>query len=326
MVTPSATGTPGSSRSGLLARLPAPLRIIVRTCASPYLLLVYAVFFWSGNAIVGRAVNQDIPPIGLSFWRWAIGFAVLLPFTSREVWRIRGLVLRHWRLMLLYDAFGVVGCNVLTYAALHDTTAVNSSLMNSTTPIFVMVLSYFLFRDRIDMRQLLGVAVSLAGVVAIVLGGDLAHLSALSVNRGDLMMLTSIGLWSVYTAMLRYKPDGIPPMAFLTVLTGLGALVELPFYVAEMALGAWFAPTLPNLLAVVYVGIFPAALALHFWNVAVAALGATRTSVFIHLMPVVGTIMAVAFLGERFGINHAVGMALIFSGVYLAVARRRRAA
>ena len=300
-----------------------PLRAIGRIAASPTLLLVYAVVFWSGNAIVGRAFNDAIPPIALSFWRWVIGLAVILPFTGRAVWRIRGLVVRHWRLLTLYALLGVAGCNVLTYTALHDTTALNSSLMNSATPIFVMCVSFALFGDPIVPRQLLGVGVSLLGVIAIVSGGRLDTLGALTVNRGDLMMLAAIGLWSGYTALLRRKPDGIAPMAFLSVLMAIGAVLELPFYALEIALGQTFAPTWPNVLALVYVGVFPAALALHFWNRAVDALGAGRASVFIHLMPVVGTVLAVVFLGERFGAHHALGIVLIFAGVYLAGMRRR---
>lgn len=315
MVSAPAPGAAASSRLGSLAR----------TAASPYVLLVCAMVFWAGNAIVGRAVNQDIPPITLSFWRWTIGFALLLPFTFRQI-RLRWpVILRHWRLLLLLDLLGVVGCNVLTYAALHDTTAVNSSLINSATPIFVMCLSFLLFGDRIQPRQMIGVLVSLLGVIAIVSGGRLDSLRGLAVNRGDLMMLTSIGLWSAYTALLRRKPDGLPPMAFLAVLMGLGALIELPFYLLERALGGAIVPSAGNLLAILYVAIFPAVLALHFWNRAVAALGANRVSPFVHLLPVFGTALAVIFLGERVGAHHALGIALIFAGVYLASRRRRPA-
>ena len=309
---------PATAPAGLLG---AATRLV----ASPYLLLVYAVVFWSGNAIVGRAFGPEISPLTLSFWRWTIALLVLLPFTARTVWRVRALVGRQWRLLLLYTVFGLVGCNVLTYAALHDTTAVNSSLMNSTTPIFVMCLSFALFGDRIQARQLIGVAVSLAGVGAIVSAGRLDHLGALAINRGDLMMLASIGLWSVYTALLRHKPESMPPMAFVTVLIALASLLELPFYLAEWALVGVVTPSVPNLLAIVYVAVFPAVLALLCWNRAVAALGANRVAPFVHLMPVVGSVMAVGFLGEPFGAYQAAGVALILAGVYLASMRRRTA-
>ncbi len=323
MVTTPIVAPPGAGRA---ARRAGTIAALATALGAPALLLVYAMVLWSGNAIVGRAVNEAIPPLALSFWRWMVAFVVLLPFTGREVWRLRGVVVRHWRLLVLYDALGIVGCNVLTYTALHETTAVNSSLINSATPIFVMCLAYLMFGDRIQLRQALGVGVSLAGVVAIISRGRLDTLSALAINRGDLMMLASIGLWSAYTALLRKKPDGLAPMPFLTVLMGLGVLLELPFYLAELALGATFTPTIPTLLAIGYVGVFPAAIALYFWNRAVAALGAARCSVFVHLMPVFGTALAVVFLGERPGLHHAVGIALIFTGVYLATLRRRAAA
>lgn len=315
MVSAPAPGATGRSRFDGL----------VRVVGSPYLLLVYAMVFWAGNAIVGRAVNDAIPAITLSFWRWTLAFCLLLPFTFRQIRLGWPVILRHWRLLLLYDLLGLVGCNVLTYGALHYTTAVNSSLINSATPIFVMCLSFLLFGDRIQPRQMIGVLVSLLGVVAIVSGGQLDRLGGLAVNRGDLMMLTSIALWSAYTALLRRKPDGLPPMAFLAVLMGLGALIELPFYLIERALGGAVAPTARNLLAILYVAVFPAVISLHFWNRAVAALGANRVGPFVHLLPVFGTGLAVIFLGERFGLHHALGIALILSGVYLATRRGRPA-
>jgi len=318
-IEPVRPSLPGETRLG------RPLRAALAAATSPYLLLVYAVFFWAGNAVVGRAFSGAIPPIALSFWRWVIGLAVILPFTGREVWRIRWRVVRHWRLLVVYTVLGVAGCNVLTYTALQYTTALNSALINSTTPIFVMCVSFVLFGDRIELRQLIGVCVSLLGVAAIISGGQLGTLSGLAINRGDLLMLAAIGLWSGYTALLRRRPDGFAPMPFLTVLMGIGALLELPFYLIELGLGRTVAPTWPNLLALAYVGVFPAALALHFWNRAVDALGANRVSVFIHLMPVVGTLLAVGFLGEHFGAHHAIGIVLIFAGVYLAGVRRRAA-
>jgi drug/metabolite transporter (DMT)-like permease len=299
---------------------------LVQIGTSPYLLLVYAMVLWAGNAIVGRAFGPDIPPITLSFWRWTIAFCVMLPFTFRQIWRAGPVIARHWRLLVLYTLLGLVGCNVLTYTALHYTTAVNSSLINSTTPIFVMCLSFLLFGDRIQPRQLFGVGVSLVGVVAIVSGGQWDRLGALAINRGDLLMLASIGLWSAYTALLRRKPEGLAPMPFLAVMMGIGSLLELPFYLVEHAIVGPIAPTVGNLLAILYVAIFPAVIALLFWNRAVAVLGANRVSPFVHLMPVFGTVLAVIFLGERFGVHHAVGIALIFAGVYLASIRRRAAA
>jgi drug/metabolite transporter (DMT)-like permease len=317
---PSMVSAPGVRATGR-----SRLGGLGRAAASPYVLLVCAMVLWSGNAVVGRAVSTEIPAITLSFWRWAVGFAVLLPVTARAIWLHRLTILRHAPLLTLYCLLGLVGCNLLTYGSLHYTSAVNSSLINSTTPIFVMCLSYLLFGDRIEPRQMTGVLVSLIGVVAIVSGGRVGSLGALALNRGDLMMLASIGLWSTYTALLRRKPEGLPPLAFLAVLMGLGTLIELPPYLVERALDPPAALSLGGLLAILYVGIFPAVIALLFWNRAVATLGANRCSPFVHLMPVFGTGLAVLFLGERFGPHHALGIALILAGVYLASSRRRAA-
>jgi drug/metabolite transporter (DMT)-like permease len=136
--------------------------------------------------------------------------------------------------------------------------------------------------------------------------------------------VVSIGMWSAYTVLLRRKPDSIPPMAFLTVLMGLGALILLPLQLVERQIVGAIEPSLPNLLAVFYIALFPAVLALYFWNRAVAQLGANRVSPFVHLMPVFGTLMAMIFLGEQFNLHQAVGIAAILFGVYLASRRRVR--
>src|SRR5215831_17237456 len=142
VATPSASGYLRAAMVSAPVTAPArphPLGAFGQLVGSPYLLLVYAVIFWCGNGLVGRAFGPDISPITLSFWRWTVAFAVTVPFTGRAVWRVRTLIPRHWRLLVLYALLGLVGCNVTTYWALHDTTAVNSSLMNSATPIFVML-------------------------------------------------------------------------------------------------------------------------------------------------------------------------------------------
>lgn len=296
-----------------------------RLAVSPQLLLILASLFWGANSVVGRAIAESIPPISISFWRWLIAFLVLLPFTGRALVRALPVIRQHWRLLFAYVVFGTAGCNAISYSAMHFTTAINVALINSTTPIYVMVLSFLLFRDRITGAQGLGLVLSLFGILAILSAGTLETFRTFSLNVGDLMMLVAMALWGSYTALLRKKPAGLEPLVFVTILVGLSAFVLLPLYLVERQVVGTFALTPGNLAAILYAGTLPAVVAMMFWNRGVAAIGANRASPYIHLMPVFTTLLATVFLGESFGWHHAVGITAILSGVWLASRKQAKA-
>lgn len=283
-----------------------------------YLLLVVAMLSWSGNVIVARALAGTVPPLGLSLMRWTIASLAVLPFAAAELCEKRAVILRRWRILLLLGVLGLTLCNSLTYVGLQSTTALNGALINSAGPILTLMASFVFYRERTTLPQLAGVLLSLAGVIVIVLQGDPAMLLHFSVNPGDLTILGGVALWSIYTVLLRRRPPELSPLALLALLFLIGALTVAPLHLLEVAAGGSLPATPAALLGYAYVGLFPAVVGFFGWNRAVATLGASRASLFTHLMPLFSAGLAYAFLEERIAPFHLGGGALIFFGIFLA--------
>ncbi|WP_119422152.1 DMT family transporter [Desertibaculum subflavum] len=286
----------------------------------PYLLLVLTTLFWSGNFVLGRAVHDAVPPVALAFWRWAGGFLIVLPFAWPHLARDIAVVRRHLPLVLLLSALGVASFNTLVYLGLGRTTAINGLLIQSFMPLAIIAASLMLFGERINRWQAIGLALSLAGIVAIVARGELATLAALDVNAGDLLIVLAILAYALYTALLRRRPT-MHPLSFLAVTFGLGALMLVPLYGWEHVAVRQLAGNPTTFAAIAYVALFPSVLAYLCYNRGVELIGANRAGQFVHLMPVFGSLMAVAFLGESFRLFHAIGIALIFAGILVAARR-----
>lgn len=284
---------------------------------APYLLLALATLFWAGNFVLARGMHEAIPPMAMAFWRWTLAAALLLPFGWRRVRAQWALVRRDLPVLLALGLLGVAGFNTLVYTALATTTATTAVLLNSSMPAVIMALAWAALGERVSPLQALGLAVSFAGVVAIVARGDLAGLRAFSVTPGDLWVLGAVLAWSAYTVLLRWRPPGLDPVAFLTVIVPVGCAALLPLYLAERAAGAVVQPSAPVFLSLAYFALFPSLVSYLCWNRAVAMVGPSRAGLFIHLMPVFGTALAVAFLGERPQLFHGTGIALVLGGIWL---------
>lgn len=294
----------------------------LRWYRSPYLLLTLTPLFWAGNFVVGRAIRNDIPPVALAFWRWAIAALLLLPFAWPHLRGQWPLIRSQWRSLSLFSVLGVVCFNVFAYLGLQYTTATNGVLLNSTIPILIIALNGIFFRNRPTPMQAAGVALSLTGVLVIVAQGDTAVFSALTLNAGDVSILAAVMAWAVYTILLKQRPMDLHPLAFLAVLTIIGVIVLLPFYLAELASGRHLIWSGKAAMALAYVAIFPALLGYVFWNRGVAAVGPNRAGLFIHLMPVFGTLLSVLLLGERPKLFQIAGIGLIFMGIALTTRRK----
>ena len=289
---------------------------------NPYLLLTLTAVFWSGNMVVGRGIHEAVPPFALAFWRWTIALMCVLPLALPHLRTQWPLVRKHWKVLVVLGLLGVGGFNTLVYVGLHSTTATNASILNSFIPIATIALAFVLLGRRLARMEAVGVVVSLLGVGLIVARGDLDTLLALSLNRGDLWLLAAVLVWGLYTVGLHWRPP-IHPMLLFAVCAVVGLTALVPLYAWELASGQFIQMSAPALGAIVYVGIFPGFLGHVFYNAGVAAVGPNQGSLFIHLMPVFGTLLAAAFLGERPYWFHFAGMGLILAGIFLTTRYRR---
>jgi len=288
----------------------------------PYLLLTLTTLFWSGNMVVGRAIRDDVPPLSLAFWRWAIALALTLPLALPHLRSQWPLLKKGWRPVVALGLLGVGGYNTLAYIGLQYTAATNAVLLNSFIPIATIALSWAFLKKHLQGIEWLGVLISLIGVTTIVARGELATLAGLTLNIGDLWMLLAVIVWAFYTIGLRWRPVGVHPMLMLAAFTTVGLLALAPAYAWEIAQGRVIHLTPPALAAIAYTGVLPGFLGYIFYNHAVGEVGASKASLFIHLMPVFGTLLSAIFLDEIPQAYHLIGIALIFSGIYLTTSRK----
>jgi drug/metabolite transporter (DMT)-like permease len=227
------------------------------------------------------------------------------------------MLLGQWKLIALLGLTGIAAFQTLCYVALTRTTALNTILLVSLAPLAIVALSWLALGERISRTQTLGLLTSLGGAVVLILHGDASALLALRLNSGDLWMLLAVGLWAIYSVLLRRRPADMPPLALHTTSVAAGTLWMLPLFSWEVALGSGLPATPAAWAAIVFVAVFSSAIAHALWVRGVASIGPNRASVFIHLMPLFGAVLAVTFLGEQFAAYHAVGAALVLSGVVL---------
>jgi drug/metabolite transporter (DMT)-like permease len=291
---------------------------------SPYLLLSLTAFFWSLNWVIGRAIVGHVSPFALAYIRWIVALALMLPFAWREIQANKEVIRRNWKMIAWLGFWGTGLHNVFAYAGLQYTTATNGVILNSSVPIMIIVLAWLIYRDTITRVQSLGVAISMLGVFAILTRGDLAVLANLQLNKGDIIVVVGMVFWAAYTVFLRHKPVGLPGLALLACCASFGVVLLTPLFVVEMVfLDGRIELTPATLAAMLYVGIFPSFVGYIFWNRGVAEVGPNISGIFMHLMPVFGSLLAWLFLGEQIRVFHIVGIALILSGITLTTRGRR---
>jgi drug/metabolite transporter (DMT)-like permease len=292
--------------------------------ASPYLLLTLTILFWSVNWVIGRAIAGHVSPFALAFIRWVVAVAVMLPFAWRDLVAHAPAIRRNWKMIVWLGFWGTGLHNVFAYTGLQYTTATNGVMLNSSVPVMIIVLGWLIYRDTITRVQALGVAISLAGVLAILAKGDPKVLATLSLNKGDLILVVGMTFWAAYTIFLRMKPPELSGLSFLVSCASVGVVLLFPIFVFEMLfLGGHIEWTPATLGAMLYVGIFPSFLAYVFWNRAVEEVGSNIAGIFMHLMPAFGALLAWLFLDERLEGFHLVGIALILGGITLTSRGRR---
>ena len=290
-----------------------------------YALAVLPPLFWSGNFLIARLMRDAIPPVQMSFWRWMLALLILLPFCWRaivESWpRIRG----NLPFLALLGAIGVTAFNCFVYSALHHTTIVNAALVNSLLPVVTFLLAYAILKQKLAPKQLLGIAISLCGVILVICSGDPRRLLSFIPNEGDILVFAGMSCWALYTVLIRWRSAGLPPMAFLGVTVLFGVLFHLPAVAWEHAAQGGFRPTAPIIASLVYFAVFPSILAYIFWNRSVAVLGPGKTGMFMHLLPPLSALLGFVVLGEPIAWFHVTSFAIIVLGSWLVTSAPRRA-
>ncbi|MFT6672221.1 MAG: drug/metabolite transporter (DMT)-like permease [Afipia broomeae] len=286
----------------------------------PYLLLSLSSLFWAGNIVLGRFIAADFPPMALSFLRWAFACLIVLPFAwphMRAEWPV---LRKHLPILTLLTLTGLAGYNAIAYLGLRYTEALNALLIQSSGPLIVALWSFVLLGIRLTWPQTIGIGISLLGVLTILSRGDPVALTSIHLNKGDLIFTTALIIFGLYS-VLAVKRPAIHPLTFMGFTSGYATVLLIPAVIAEAASGHTPSLSVNNALTLAYVAIFPSILAYLFFNRGVELIGANRAAPFFHLIPVFGSVLAIAFLGERPQLFHVAGYALVLTGVVIAARR-----
>ena len=285
---------------------------------SAFLLLALANLFWSGNWIAGRAMREAFDPVSMNFWRWTVAAVVLAPFALPALKGKGALMRRHAGILLLLAFTGVALFQSMIYLGLRSTLAVNAVLLNSSMPLFMLLCSWVIERERASPRQIAGMLISLAGILVILSRGEPATLLQLELHAGDVWILLAMPVWGVYSVMLKRRPPELGGIAFLFVITVAGVLMLAPLAALQAALEPPRPLSAAAIVIVLYMGVAASVLAFICWNRGVAVVGANAAGFTIHLLPAFGTLLAILLLGENFQAFHAAGITTILVGVLLA--------
>ncbi|MSP51369.1 MAG: DMT family transporter [Alphaproteobacteria bacterium] len=291
----------------------------------PHAMLVLSMALMASNVVIGRAVALEMPPAGFTMWRCTAAALLTAPFAWYALRRDLPTLVTHWRHILAMGFAWAVAGHAFTYTALQTTTAINAALISSTQPALTVLVAWFVLRNPVGVRQVVGLVAALVGVVVIIVRGEFAAIVDLRFVIGDLFVLLSMASFAAYNVLAKTAPPGLHPFALLVAIMAAGAALLVPVHVVELLttdlrmhasfFTAW---------TVGYTSIFATIFAVVLWNVGVQRLGPSGASMFINLVPVFATALAVFFLREEVAFYHGAGVSLIVGGVY--VATRARAA
>ena len=289
-----------------------------------YIFLILATLFWSGNFIVGKAASLfEIPPFTLNFYRWTFAWLILAPFTLKEIFKKKSYILNNIKLILILGITSITVFNSIVYYSLNFTQVISGVLMISTIPVMIIFFCWVFKIEKTNFYQILGVFFSLMGVMVIVTNADINKLLNLNFNKGDLWMVVAMFSWAIYSALLRKKKFELSQISFLQTIISAGLILLLPAYLIEMTLGYRVNIHLPFILTLTYVVLFPGLASFFFWIKGISIIGSNRSGIFLHLMPIFSTIMAMLIFKEEFMTFHLIGAILIITGIILSSKGRR---
>ena len=283
-----------------------------------YIMLVCATLFWAGNFMVGKlAYLENIPPMTLVFFRWSLVWIILLPFTYKEILKNKDIILNNLPLLFFLAITSVGLFNSFTYLALVHTQVINASLFNTAIPAMIIFLCFLLKIEETNKFQILGLIISVLGILVIITKLDLKILLSLNFNKGDLIMIGGVITWGLYSSFLKKKKFTLPLLTLVHVLCTFGLIFILPQFLYEFSQGLMIKFDTNLVYTLIYLALFPSIGSYYCWAGAVAIIGANRAGIFLSLIPFFSSIMAMIFFNEQFQFFHLIGSILIVLGLFL---------
>jgi drug/metabolite transporter (DMT)-like permease len=282
-----------------------------------YLFLVLTTLAWGGNSVAGKMAVGHVSPMMLTLLRWGIAFAVILAISLPQLKKDWPVIRKSWPLLFFFGAFGFAIFNGLLYSALQFTSAINAVIEQASMPAVIFIANFLLFRTAVGLGQIAGFLLTIVGVMLTAAHGDLLTIFSLDLNIGDALVLMAVLVYAVYTISLRWKP--VLHWKSLMAVPALAALItSVPMALAEAGQGRSILPDFEGWMIVLYAGLIPSLMSQVLYIRGVELIGANRAGLFINLIPIFGTILAVLLAGEVPHLYHLVSLLLVICGIVLA--------
>ena len=283
-----------------------------------YVMLVCATLFWSGNFIVGKlAFLENIPPLSLVFYRWSLVWFILLPFTFKEILKHKETILNNLPILFFLGFTSVGLFNSFTYLSLIHTQVINSTLFNTAIPAVIILLCFLFKIEKTNKFQILGLIISVLGILSIITKLDIKILLSLNFNKGDIIMIGGVITWGIYSTLLKKKKFTLPLLTLVHVICTFGLISVFPQFFYEFSQGQIIEFNTNLFYILIFLALFPSIGSYYCWAGAVSIIGANRAGIFLSLIPLFSTIMAITFFNEQFQFFHLIGAILIIIGLFL---------
>lgn len=282
-----------------------------------YISMLLCAFFWSGAFIAGKIGVKEIPPFSLAFFRFLFATVIIFPIMIKyeeKDWRIKA---EDMKVMLTLGIIGMFGYHILFFTALKYTTAINSSMIAATNPMITSILASIIIKERLELKRLCAILIAFAGVVLTLTNGRITALIEIRFNKGDIIMLGAVACWAIYSViskkvMERYSPLILTSYSFLVCLIAL-----VPFVIMEKPMTYLPNVSLQGWLSVLYMAIFASVIGYLVQQMAIKAIGPSKTNVFVNLVPVFSIILSTIILKETLSITKCMSGVIIIIGVYM---------
>ena len=284
----------------------------------PIILLFIQPIFMASNLVVARGGIEYVPPISLAFWRWAIVFLLLLPFTFLSLKKNYKIIKNEYKKLFFLGAMGCGVCGAFPFLAGKTTTVVNMEIIYTSSPIFIILISGIFFSEKINLMKIIGLISCLIGVFTIIIKGDINLLINLNFTIGDLWMLAAAIGWALYSIYLFYWKTNLPIFQRFTLIAFFGVVSLFPFYITEEIIFQRTSFNSDFFLWVIFAAISPGIIAFILYTHTQQTLGASLTGFTLYIFTIYAAIYGLIFFDEKLESYHFVGTLLVFLGVYLA--------
>ncbi|MDA9631556.1 DMT family transporter [Candidatus Pelagibacter sp.] len=275
-----------------------------------YIFLLLTVIFWAGNFIIGKYASlYEVPPFSLNFYRWFFAWLILAPFTIPEIIKKKEYIIQNFKLFIVLGVTSITVFNSIVYYSLNFTQVISGVLMISTIPVMIMFFSSILKIEKTNVFQIIG--------VIIITKANFELLKNLDFNKGDITMVVAMFSWALYSTLLKRQKYELSQISLLQVVISFGLIFLIPVYFIEYQLGFRINLDKPFILILSYVVLLPGLASFILWIKGISMIGANRSGVFLHLMPIFSAVMAMIFFNEKFMFYHILGACFIIIGILL---------